>query len=220
MVAKEMPSLFDPPFPQLIQALPVRAHSVSVDADFWMPKFEAAGKGDLFSTIFGADAAIRLSRERLLSFDFPSVEQKCAEILLWGYPTDKRGVASGLLPLLSEIVPLAEANSPWQAYYNNLDYLVGIGISTITKFAYFFNRTYDHYNFATDETDKFGALILDSRLIKNTANWPEVALRGITYTNAHERYIDYLCKMYGTSARIGCSAGQLELFLFCLGDSF
>lgn len=205
-----MPSLLNPIFPQLIKALPVADHSISVDAAFWQHNFAAAGQAALWHAIFAGLPSIRISRNRLLTFVYPTPEQKCAEVFLWGYPTDMRGIISRLLPGLTALSGHAVSAAPWPDYYNAFP--AGIGISTITKLAYFHGRNFGGFN----------ALILDQRLIDNTANWLEVALPGLSYPKALTRYLNYLRVMHAAAATPGlaCAPDQLEFFLFALGDSF
>lgn len=205
-----MPSLLSPIFQQLINALPVAEHSITVDAAFWQPKFVAAGQEALWAVIFAGLPSIRISRNRLLTFAYQTPEQKCAEVFLWGYPTDMRGLISRLLPDLTALSGHAVSAAPWPDYYNAFP--AGIGISTITKIAYFHGRNFGGLN----------ALILDQRLIDNTANWFEVVLPGLSYANARKRYLDYLQVMHAAAAnpRLVCAPDQLEFFLFALGDSF
>lgn len=205
-----MPSLLNPLFPPLINALPVAEHSIAVDAAFWQPRFAAAGQAALWEAIFAGLPSIRISRTRLLTFAYPTPEQKCCEVFLWGYPTDMRGLISRLLLNLTALSGYAVSAAPWPDYYNAFP--AGIGISTITKLAYFHNRRFDGLD----------ALILDNRLIENTADWLEVALPRLAYRTAREHYLHYLRVMHAAAANPGlaCAPDQLELFLFALGDSF
>jgi hypothetical protein len=181
-----------------------------VDAAFWQPRFEAADQAALWQAIFTGLPSIRISRNRLLTFDYPTPEQKCAEVFLWGYPTDMRGLITRLLPHLTNLAGHAASAANWPEYFDAFP--IGIGISTITKLAYFHRR----------EFNGLSALILDLRLIQNTANWEEVALPGLSYATARIRYPDYLRVMHAAAANPGlvCAPDQLELFLFALGDSF
>jgi hypothetical protein len=202
-----MPSLVSAPFPPLIRAIPVPLHSVEVEADPWKPKFDAAGQPHLWSAIFGTLPRIRLSRGRLHSFPYASPEQKCAEVLLWGYPADMRGIVSRLLPNLTTLSRCASTSKPWPAYYSSFP--TGIGISSITKLAHFHAISFVGLR----------ALILDERLIANTARWKEVTIPGLAYGNAHKMYLRYLTAMHGaaTNPALACGPEQLELFLFALG---
>jgi hypothetical protein len=207
---KDMPSLLNPIFPPLINALPVAEHSIAVDAAFWQPRFEAANQAALWEAIFTGLPSIRISRSRLLTFAYPTPEQKCAEVFLWGYPSDMRGLITRLLPQLTTLAGHAASSANWLDYYDAFP--KGIGISTITKLAYFHGRVFDGLS----------ALILDLRLIENTANWVEVALPQLSYATARARYPDYLRVMHAAVANPGlvCAPDRLELFLFALGDSF
>ena len=205
-----MPSLLNPIFPPLIRALPVADHSIAVNAAFWQPRFAAANQVALWGAIFAGLPRVRISRSRLLTFAYPTPEQKCAEVFLWGYPSDMRGIISRLLPHLTALSGHATSAAPWPNYFNA--FRMGIGISTITKLAYFHGRTFGGLN----------ALILDQRLIENTANWLEVVLPELSYATAPTRYLDYLRLMHAAAANPGlsCAPDQLEFFLFALGDSF
>ena len=208
-----MPSLISPNFSPLIRALPVLDHSIQVDSAFWQPKFAAAAQLPLWNAIFGGLPTIRISRNRLLTFAYPSPEQKTAEILLWGYPSNMRGIASNLFPHLTAISLHSSAGAPWPAYYQAFATIPErIGISTITKLAYFYSRTFTG----------LGALILDNRLISSTANWVETTMPGLTYQNAPIRYPIYLSVMHAVAANpaLACTPAQLEFFLFALGESF
>ena len=205
-----MPSLRNPAFPPLINALPVAGHSIAVDAESWQPKFAAANQSALWETIFAGLPSIRISRDRLLTFDYPTPEQKCAEVFLWGYPKNMRGLPSRLLNNLTELSGHAASAAEWPNYY--AAFPAGIGISTISKLAYFYARNFGGMS----------ALILDLRLIENTAKWNEVALQGLSYTTAKARYLDYLRAMREAASlpELGCAPDQLEFFLFAMGDSF
>ena len=208
-----MPSLLSPAYSAVIQSLPVLQHSVEVDSAFWQPKFATAGQLPLWDAIFGGLPTIRISRNRLLTFAYPSSEQKTAEILLWGYPSDMRGIVSPLLSHLPAISLHSSTGADWPVYYQAFAAIPErIGISTITKLAHFHGCTFGGLN----------ALILDNRLISSTANWVETTMPGLTYQNAPTRYPIYLSVMHAVAANpaLACTPDQLEFFLFALGDSF
>jgi hypothetical protein len=110
----------------------------------------------------------------------------------------------------------AAASQPglaWADYYAQLHAIGGLGISTISKLACFFRQS-----FAGSP-----ALVLDLRIMRVIAagRWAELGpLHGLTYTNAHLRYVDYLATM-GAIAGVGnVCAEQIEFFLFSLGEAF
>jgi hypothetical protein len=205
-----MYALLTPPFPALIQQIPVLQHSVEVDAAFWQPKFAAVQQAGLFAAIFGRNPTIRLSRDRLLHHKYRTQQQKCAEILLWGYPRNLNQVVTNALPNLARIAAVAPAVAQWPVYFRKLNAIGGLNISTVTKFAYFFSHHFNGYR----------ALILDSQLIAQTTRWNEVTIPRLSYCKASKNYLRYLKAMHATAAAMHCSGDQLEFFLFALGDSF
>lgn len=204
-----MPSLLNPIYPPLIRALPVAYHSFEVDALFWQPLFDAAGHNGLWQAIFGNQPAIRISRHRLLTCVYPTQEQKCVEILLWGYPRNQRGRVSQLLPRLAQLAAAGGAQMNWQDYFAQFIPIPGIGISTVTKLAHFYGLTFDGYP----------ALILDMQIMAKIQRWPEVHMPGLRYDNAPQQYVDHLRAMHAAALQIGCSEAQLELFLFTFGST-
>ncbi len=185
-------------------------HSVEVEAAFWQPIFARANQIPLWTAIFLGQTVTRLTRQRLKLHAYPNNIQKCAEILLWGYPRNLNQVVANALPNLAAISAAAPVLANWPAYFANLHGIGGINISSISKFAYFYSHTFAGQ----------GALILDLQLISKTARWNQVAIQGLAYHNAVTHYIAYLQAMHNAAAAIGCTGDQLEFFLFSLGDSF
>jgi excisionase family DNA binding protein len=86
----------------------------------------------------------------------------------------------------------------------------GIGLSTLSKFLYFFGFTLEGYR----------CLILDSRIIEvlNAGTFVDLKTgKTISEWNKFDCYIDYLQTMETVSKRNRCSVDQLELFLFQFG---
>jgi hypothetical protein len=121
-----------------------------------------------------------------------------------------RGLVSRLLPQLAALSGHAVAAAPWPAYF--AAFPQGVGISSITKLAYFHGRSFGG----------FSALILDQRLIDNTANWTQVTIPRLSYVTSRVLYPSCLDAMHGAAAdpALARKADQLEFFLFSLGDSF
>lgn len=205
-----MPSLFKSPFPSLIQQLPVLQHSESIGAEFWRPKFTEKGQADLWKAIFGSESTIRLSRERLLDYRYSNEIQKCAEILLWGYPKNLNQVVTNVLGALADVARLAPKPAPWPEYFHQLRNLGGLGISTITKFAYFYSHKFE---------DK-RALILDMQIVAKSARWDETVVPGLSWANGDKNYLTYLHTMHGVAAQMACAADQIEFFIFTFGNTF
>lgn len=140
---------------------------------------------------------------------------RCLAILLWGFPSGGRGnIHKGWLQNLSQITTAASAQGMiWPDYYAHLHGIGGLGISTITKLATFWNQ-----RFAGHE-----AVVLDRRILRLLASgrWVELGhLRHLTYPLAHHHYVDYLATMADIADAGDASVKQLEFFLFALGESF
>jgi hypothetical protein len=210
-----MPYLNHPPIRDLIRALPVAEHSVEVDADFWHPVCKDAGRLTEHDALFAGQRSIRISRRWLHGAPTVPAIAKSLAILLWGYPSGARGdLHRGWLENLPQITAAAsETGLAWPDYFGRLTALGGLGISTITKLACFWQQRFLGHE----------ALVLDQRILRVIAarRWAELGtLQHLTYLNAHRHYAEYLATMTGVAVAGGMTAEQLEFFLFALGESF
>jgi hypothetical protein len=208
-----IPNPLQPPWAQLIPLIPVADHSVSVGTATWQPDLAQHGLHNHFDAIFDGNQVVRLSRGRLQNHAYPNNEQKCLEILMWGYPARNRGnLRQAFLQNIHEIAALAPENQQWHAYYNALHTLGDLGISTITKLAYFYGH-------------RFGdlpGLILDSRVIRTLAGhrWQGLALPHMNYNNAVTNYDVYLKTVSNIAGQLQCAPDKIELLLFSWGEAF
>lgn len=204
--------LADPRFAALIRSLPVEHHTIRVARSVWEPRFAVAGLTTEFEAIFGDELEVSLSREQIRRQ--ADRRRKCLEVLLWGYPAGMRGNETAYLANLDAISERAASDAQWPDYFASLDDLKGLGMSTITKLAYFFGRTFEGHP----------AVILDSRIVAvlTRATWAEFAgLRCVTYNNASKHYLRYLETTALVTRGIGgATPEQLEFFLFSLGSAF
>ena len=213
--AKSMPYLNHPPIQQLIRSIPVSEHSVEVEAAFWLPFCEAAGRLAEHHALFAGQATIRISRQWLHHAPNVAPTTRCLAILMWGYPSGARGdLHRGWLEKLPQIAAAAgQPGLAWADYYAQLHAIGGLGISTISKLACFFGQMFS----------RRPALVLDQRILRvvDGGRWVELGrLHGLAYANAHHRYEDYLITMAAIAQAGGMTAEQLEFFLFALGESF
>jgi hypothetical protein len=196
----------------LIRSLPIPNHSVRVKRSTWVKKFAKAGLHAEFKMLFGNAKEISIKRKQI--HEQANTHRKCIEVLLWGYPKGMRGKEVTYLANLKQISASAESNAPWEKYHAELNSNKGLGMSTITKLAYFFEKTFDG----------IPAVILDRRIIQilERATWDELnELRHVTYSNAHKNYPSYLRVLHSIAQSIrGASQDQVEFFLFALGDAF
>ena len=205
-----MRSLQESPFPELIRSLPVEQHIVRVKAITWEQRFHQCNLQEEFAAIFGGQEEIALSRGAIRSRE--AGRRKCLEILLWGYPPGMRGARhQDYLGNLDEIVQRARAQRKWADYYGALHELQQLGISTISKIAYFHGQVFDSRE----------ALILDNRVMEAVGFWSEFnCLDNLMYQNAPARYLEYLQAMEEVAGMLRCKPEQLEFFLFAMGRTF
>ncbi|MGC4013105.1 MAG: hypothetical protein QM755_01105 [Luteolibacter sp.] len=172
----------------------------------------------LHQTIFDSNSSLRITRQRLLTHSYPNPDQKTAEILLWGYQSNKRGLVGNLLHQLAAVTAAASTNTTdWYTYYDSFKGSVsGANISTITKFAYFHSRSFLGRKTGVASP----ALILDNRLLAALPRWVEVDVPGLTRTTARARYVSYLARMEAVASSLRATPDQLELFLFSSGHSY
>ena len=210
-----MPYLKHPPIRDLIRAIPVSSHSVEVSAETWRQPCAATGCSTQFEAVFRGQPNVRICRGWLRTASDLPPDVMCFAILLWGYPDGARNqLHLRWLAQLRNIASEATAKGrPWREYYQHLQDLGGIGISTATKLACFTGQS-----FAMRP-----ALILDQRILKVLASgrWPELAaLQGIKYANAPAAYELYLQSLGELAEAGGFTPEQLEFFLFSLAERF
>ena len=149
-----------------------------------------------------------------------SNEAALFSIVFWGYPLGytRPNTINSLFPKLLETIPKLSTYLHLHGDISNKDLkmilasLSGVGLSTFTKFLYFFQMTINGER----------AIILDSRIIKvlQTDNFKELStLNKITETNKDKYYINYLQVMGAVANANNCSVDQLELFLFMFGNN-
>lgn len=187
----------------------VLKHSATVKSKAWRPKFEQGGSLPLWEMIFNDRAEIVIARERLLHDKYENAEQKCAEILLYSYPTDTVGLASNLFGRLKDIAVAAQKITSWPDYiaaFKPTDTQVegSVGPILASKFAYFFGLSFEGRP----------ALVIDNKIARGTTRWSDLQIIGLDdRKGADEFYPLYLQRMHQAAAKLRCSADQLELLL-------
>jgi hypothetical protein len=138
-------------------------------------------------------------------------------IIFWGYPRNMRGnhfkniliYLDTLYNILSIKKELTEKEFKTMATQLRS---TGAGLSTLSKFLYFFKFKIDGYD----------CLILDSRIIEvlKSGYYEELhALQSISEFNKLGNYLLYLKLMKQVADENGYSIDQLELFLFMFGKN-
>jgi hypothetical protein len=208
-----MPNPVLTPWSKLIPLIPVPDHTERIDSAFWEKYFRIYGLNKCHAVIFGGCKSAEISRHRLMSYKYHDDVQKCLEIFLWGYPKGGRGNISDMfLKNIEKIARCAPVALPWNDYFDELHSIGNLGISTISKLAYFYGHQFGGYH----------SLILDSRLIKVLAEgrWSGLSMSHLTYTNAAVQYPSYLALLAGVATQLGCPEDHIEFLLFAWGESF
>jgi len=167
-----------------------------------------------FEKTFTEQSAV-ISRADL--FNIAEVDFKAAafSIILWGYPRNMRGNSfRTIVASIADIEKfLSKPKSLTVGDFLNLSKTLngkGLGLSTLTKFLYFFNFRVEGYR----------CLILDSRIIDvlNANCFDELKIDSeIKDHNKAGRYIEYLKIMDKAAKKYKYTVDQLELFLFMFG---
>jgi 8-oxoguanine DNA glycosylase-like protein len=205
-------------FRDLIANMPVSYQAFKSKRSTWA-KY-ARGNGSAASalrSIFGESEDVTMSRSdlRRLAMELDKARFVIATII-WGYPRGMRG--NHVARLVTQLQPLtrllssarAQPLTDWNAHYEAVSAIAGIGLSTYTKFLTFLSvNVHGH-----------GALILDDRIIRvaNQAVFEELApIRQLSTHNAVRSYPEYLSCVHGLADTLAVSAEKVEFFLFEFG---
>jgi thermostable 8-oxoguanine DNA glycosylase len=156
-----------------------------------------------------------LSRGDLFNKANEDAKTAIFSIIFWGYPRNMRGnTFKSILGALPDIEKMLSGSRELDSDgYSQICLQLkgkGIGLSTLSKFLYFFGF----------RIEGFRCLILDSRIIEvlNTKTFDELALEGtIKEWNKEDHYLGYLKLMADVARKNEYSVDQLELFLFQFG---
>lgn len=199
-------------FAEVIKNLPEDQHSFSIKKKNW------TNIKDVIK-LFDENDSMNISRSDLFELGESSEvvsKEFIIKVLMWGYPTAGRGrnIQNALAKIddISEYLTSSKKNNINEEDLFHGTKLSGIGLSTLSKFLYFLKIKMKEYP----------TVILDLRLITmlRKAGFDELAnLKEITYSKGPKMYYAYLKEISSISKKIGCSVGQLEMFLFIFGSN-
>jgi len=164
---------------------------------------------------FSNDDVANFSRQDLFNRVGGDIKAAVFSIIFWGYPRNMRGnTFESILKALPDIERILLGSRILDTvHYTAICQRLkgsGIGLSTLTKFLYFFDFTLEGYR----------CLILDSRIVDvlNARTFAELTMPDyITEYNKERAYPIYLQLMHRLSEKNGYQVDQLELFLFQFG---
>jgi hypothetical protein len=196
----------------LIKALPYKNQSFDVQLCHW-----SVGNSRLFAEKYYKNILqITINRNDLYHHN-GDLEKFVFKTLMWGYPRKGRGknIDKLLEPQnLNYLIEILRAyigeEVQLEKFINDINSIPGLGLSTMSKFAYFLRTKIDGYN----------ALILDAQVIKalNNQKFEELdPLKHISTSNCLSNYSKYLETMHSIAVELGVEADQVEYFLFKFG---
>lgn len=199
-------------FQNLIQQLPYEQQSFDVNRKTW----EKFNQTKYINRIFENKQTININRFDLINSN-GNIADFILKTLMWAYPTGGRG--NNITNLLEEenfnrLEKILETYKNQEITISQLKKDIksinGLALSTITKFTHFLDTTIEGKR----------AVILDFQIIKaiNTGRFEEFnSLKGISYQNAPNRYLNYLKIVNELSEKLKVEPDQIEMFLFTFG---
>jgi hypothetical protein len=212
-------------FQTLIENMPLSYQSFTSKRSTWAPEIDRIHVvGDALRSIFGKLGKVTLSRSDIRDLaNKPGLEEFVIATIIWGYPSGPRGnhfakfsAQANHLVSLTQLLSTVRRNpiTQWKQHYSEVKRIVGIGLSTYTKFL----------NFLSVRVQGHTALILDEQIIRvlNQGIFEELSPLhglGLRYDNAYRFYPQYLECMHSVANTISVSAEKIEFFLFEFGQN-
>lgn len=159
------------------------------------------------------EGKLKISRADLFNLVERDQTDTLLSIIMWGYPRGMRGnsferLLKDFSKLKYKIIPGKELSLiELEQLLNSID---GIGLSTLSKFLYFFGN----------KLEGTACLIFDSRIIEalSEGRFKELEdLNKVREFNKIKYFLTYLQNMQKLSEDLNCKPDQLELFLFMFG---
>jgi hypothetical protein len=201
-------------YKELIKQLPYLEQSFEIKKENWkLEKYAFSNRLNTFFETYFIEDILRLSRWELFEFTRRDPFDAAIAIIMWGYPSGMRGDSfQTFLKNIDSIKYrlLPDNNITDGKFKELLLNIPGIGLSSLSKFLYFFNNKLDGLN----------CLILDRRIIEilNEKHFEELTvLSDIKENNKAAKYFLYLNIIHEQANLLGCKPDQLELFLFMFG---
>ena len=210
---------------KLIKKLPEKEHSFVIKEKNWNKRFELPAE-DLKK--YFKNGSLEISRGELFKLSKEQrevTEEFVIKVLMWGYPTGGRGnnIKTLLKPQnIKQIVAILNTykhkdvlkTEELRKDLQGKNKILGLGLSTMSKFLYFLKINID--------VKGNPSVILDQRIIDvvNDKVFDDFDLPKITSYKAPKLYSEYLKRMKDIAEDLGCTVGQLEMFLFIFGNKF
>lgn len=196
-------------YSKLIKELPVDEQSTTIKKEVW-ERINYKGKKEIENLIFLNSSEIEISRKQVKKEN--NLKKKIVMILMWGYPTGGRG--NNIQNVLSKLNELVKIFSVYKDIDLTLDEftnliemfnkITGLGISTWTKFLYFFDISINSRK----------CEIFDLKIVESLNKKQFIDLKDKIWIQNFDHYIEYINLLYDISCKLKVRADQVEIFLF------
>lgn len=202
-------------YKDLISNLPVEQQSSTIKKEIWK-RIEYEGKSEIERKIFGNKDFIEISRNDI--FAETNIRKKIIMILMWGYPTGGRGNnIQNLLMNINNIIDILKSinkknliEAEAREIINKLNSIIGLGMSTWTKFLYFFD-----VSIGSNKCQIFDLKIVASL---NKKQFDEFEQK--TWKQDIAFYLEYNKMLNEIAKTLEVSPDRIELFLFLFNLGF
>jgi hypothetical protein len=203
----------------LIQNLPVRQQCFVTKRTNWeKAENQIEWLKSMNDKLFGDKQKLIISRQDI--FETIEIKESIIKTIYWGYPRGMRG--NHFVNILKQIdlievtlKTLKQIVYPTKQNFNemtiNLKKISGVGISTYSKFLYFFNIKFNDNP----------CQILDKRIIEVFSSdiYLELQkLNKLNYYNAEKNYLAYIELIKLTAKKLNTKEENIEQFLFTYGN--
>lgn len=196
-------------YSKLIKELPVDEQSTTIKKEVW-ERINYKEKNKIEKLIFLTSPEVELSRIQVKNEK--DIKKKIVMILMWGYPTGGRG--NNIQNVLTKLNELEKIFSVYKNNNLTLDEFInlvdrfnkipGLGISTWTKFLYFFDIAVNSRK----------CEIYDLKIVESLNKKQFIELKDKNWVQNFDNYIEYISLLHDISCKLKVRADQVEIFLF------
>jgi|WetSurMetagenome_2_1015567.scaffolds.fasta_scaffold267617_2 hypothetical protein len=217
-------------YEELLWNIPVEKQAFVTKRETWEKRLKILDNKNackkIIQNLFGDRSEIEITRGEILEAD-DDTSEKLVKILLWGYPSGGRGEniqelfknIKNIEKTLDDIRDLQKkkgflTEDDYKLTVKEFEKINCLGISTWTKFLYFFNIKIEEY-----------PCVIFDRQICNSLNRNQIEefsdIKDIKHTeDDYVRYLQYVSKCTHVFKSRKISQDKIELFLFYFNNHF
>lgn len=196
-------------YKKLLESLPIENQSSTISKTVWK-RVSYKNKQMFEKSIFGDEPIIEISRNDI--FEEQDLRKKIFLILIWGYPTAGRGNnIQNLLENIDDICSILEgiwkkdiSKEDAETVISRFNKIKGLGISTWSKFLYFFEVSIDSNK----------CQIFDQKIVVSLNKRQFQEIEDKKWTQSKKCYYEYLEAVNSMAKSTKVSPDRIELFFF------